>query len=136
VPESENYDLADYVRKQRKLRDWTQEELAEVSGIGVSTIRQIETRAVQRPDDDTLKKFANAFDKKFSEVVSHIPGFQVERTAADAMPGIAFPTRRASDAGVSLRAREMAEAYDKVPALAQIAIDAILRAFAEVDRGH
>jgi transcriptional regulator with XRE-family HTH domain len=50
------------VKELRKLKDWTQEELAERSGVGRVTIARMEAGQTTRVEFDVLEKLAAAFD--------------------------------------------------------------------------
>jgi transcriptional regulator with XRE-family HTH domain len=126
------YDLADYIRKLRSERDETQDEFAKGVGIGSSTLRNIETRVVERPDLDTLRKIALYTNRALATFV----GYLQEPAEADTHTVATFPSavpggergRRKEDA-MSSQAWEIAQQYDRLPPLAQTAIDAIIRAF-------
>jgi len=51
----------DRVRRLRRRKGWTQEELADRTGIGRRYIGSIETGDVENPEPATVKKLAKAF---------------------------------------------------------------------------
>lgn len=126
------FDLADYIRKLRKDLDLTQEELAAKAEIGVTTLRQVETRIVTIPEMPTLAKLAAALGRDVNEFVSMLPGMN------EPLPPIphpedrpaTIPARRQSDK-LSARARELAEWYEQLPTISQLAIEAVMRALRE-----
>lgn len=124
------YDLADHIRKLRKdVLDLTQEELAAKAEIGVTTLRQIETRIVMSPDPLTLGKLATALGRDVTELVALLPGMSPDGLVRNGtVPNT--PHRRQNDR-ISARAQELAEGYDRLPPMAQLAIDAMFRAFLE-----
>lgn len=50
------------IRGERRRRGWTQDELAEIAGIGQATISQIEMGHIKNPRFDVMKRLAAAFD--------------------------------------------------------------------------
>lgn len=125
------FDLADLIRKLRKDLDLTQEQLATKADIGVTTLRQIETRIVQIPEMPTLAKLAVALSRDVNEFVAMLPGIN---EALPPLPGLddrVFPPTRRQGDKLTARARELAEWYDQLPSMSQLAIDAMMRALRE-----
>ena len=60
-------ELGDKVSALRKVRGFTQAELAEKAGISIRTVQRIESNQVQ-PYDDTLKKIATAAEVELEEL--------------------------------------------------------------------
>ena len=60
--------IGDRLRDLRKRRLQTQEQLAELSGVGVATIIRIERNQVE-PRGSTIRKLAEALDVEPSELV-------------------------------------------------------------------
>ena len=60
--------LGQEIKKQRKLRGWTQAELSEESGIDVRNLSRYETDTVQ-PRKKTLAKLAEIFDVPLEELL-------------------------------------------------------------------
>jgi transcriptional regulator with XRE-family HTH domain len=53
-------DLAERLRIYRRRHAWTQGELAEKAGVGITTIARIETRDITDPRVSTVRKLADA----------------------------------------------------------------------------
>lgn len=126
------FDLADLIRKLRKDLDFTQEELAAKADVGLTTLRQIETRVTTIPDMPTLKKLALSLGRDVNEFISMLPlpsGLNEDATAphAEDRP---TPARRQGDK-LSARARELAEWYEQLPTMSQIAVETVIRALRE-----
>jgi len=60
--------LGQEIKKQRKLRGWTQGELSEQSGIDVRNLSRYETDTVQ-PRKKTLEKLAEVFEVPVEELL-------------------------------------------------------------------
>lgn len=56
------HEYGDKIRAAREAHDWTQEELAERSGVPKRTIQEIETGRVSRPQRTTDLKLRRALD--------------------------------------------------------------------------
>lgn len=71
------------VLKRRRLRRWSQAELAVRSGVGVATVVRVE-RGATMPDTTTLLRLAEALGVPVSELVptSTGPGEPLERRSA------------------------------------------------------
>lgn len=127
------YDLADYIRKLREdVLDQTQDEFAKGAGMGSSTLRNIENRIVTQPDIGTLQKIATYTNKPLSAFVAYLnEGAEGESAPANVAPFPAPPAerKRRKEDQMSSQAWEIAQQYDRLPPLAQTAIDAIIRAF-------
>jgi transcriptional regulator with XRE-family HTH domain len=54
--------LGDFVRSHRRRLGLTQEELAGKAGIGLRTVRDIETARISRPRQATVRRLADVFD--------------------------------------------------------------------------
>jgi transcriptional regulator with XRE-family HTH domain len=54
--------LARNLKRMRKMRGWTQEDLARQAGVGRITIAQLETCAVSGPRGTTLDRLATALE--------------------------------------------------------------------------
>jgi transcriptional regulator with XRE-family HTH domain len=59
TPQSTNSDYADRIRLERTKRAWTQEKLAEATGVSARTIQRLECGEV--PSPETLRRIAEAF---------------------------------------------------------------------------
>jgi transcriptional regulator with XRE-family HTH domain len=57
------------VKRLRRGKAWTQEQLAHASGVGQSTIAQIESGARPNPHPSTLGKLASALDVSPTELL-------------------------------------------------------------------
>lgn len=68
----QNKKIATYVAKMRIERDWTQQKLADKSGMSLSTIRHIEHNR-KNPRMDSLQKIANAFGVDVRELLPPSP---------------------------------------------------------------
>jgi len=62
--------LAKNINKFRKERGWTQEQLAENSGVTYTTIIKLEQGVVENPTLRTLEKLAKAFEVSIDNLVS------------------------------------------------------------------
>lgn len=62
-----NSDLGKLIRKARRMRDLTQEEVAQMAGVSRSLVASIET-GISTPSLATLKKIALALDIPSSEL--------------------------------------------------------------------
>ena len=65
--------LGDKIRRMRKVRDWTQEELARLVGVERATIAGYETRE-KHPSYEVLKKLARVFGVS----IDHLLDYQSE----------------------------------------------------------
>ena len=63
-------EVGDQLKKARRRAMLTQEELAEKSGVGITTINRIEKGRVEDPHFSTLRKLAQALDVDPAELVS------------------------------------------------------------------
>lgn len=61
--------LGSEIRKRRKIRDWSQEKLAEVSGVAFNHVSRIE-RGVTNPRLATLKLITDALGTSLSDIFS------------------------------------------------------------------
>jgi transcriptional regulator with XRE-family HTH domain len=130
------FDLADYIRKLREdVLEQTQDEFAKGAGIGSSTLRNIETRNVTQPDIGTLQKIATYTSKPLANFLSYLEDTAAEIDTGQSANVSAFPVaapserKRRKEDQMSSQAWEIAHQYDRLPPLAQTAIDAIIRAF-------
>ena len=57
------------LKRLRRGRGWTQQELSEASGVAQSTIAQIEKMRREEPRPGTLKKLAEALDVSPAELL-------------------------------------------------------------------
>ena len=62
-------EVGDQLKKARRRAMLTQEELAEKSGVGVTTINRIEKGRVEDPHFSTLRKLARALEVDPAELV-------------------------------------------------------------------
>ena len=62
-------EVGDQLKKVRRRAMLTQEQLAEKSGVGITTINRIETGAVKDPHFSTLRKLARALEVDPAELV-------------------------------------------------------------------
>ena len=62
-------EVGDRLKKLRRRAMLTQEQLAQKSGVGITTINRIETGAVEDPHFSTLRKLARALDAKPRELL-------------------------------------------------------------------
>lgn len=69
-----------FLKSRRQAQEWTQQQLAESSGVHQTTISQLE-RGLKIPTLDTLIRIANAFEKALSEFV-----FELEKFEASTSP--------------------------------------------------
>lgn len=78
------------VRAERKRRGWTQQELADRSGLAQGYLTLLETGQRQNPEIDTLRKLAAAFnwpvDRLLTEAPPAVGAAPVERLAALGWP--------------------------------------------------
>ncbi|WP_298061804.1 helix-turn-helix domain-containing protein [uncultured Campylobacter sp.] len=64
-------DLAQKISFLRKEREWSQDELAKISGVGRSTIQLYESKkASKNPTRENLQKIANAFEISISDLAN------------------------------------------------------------------
>lgn len=56
------------IKIERIMRDWTMEQLAEKSGLGTTTIANVESGSTS-PTLDTIEKLANSFGFKLYELL-------------------------------------------------------------------
>lgn len=61
--------LARNIKRLRNKNEWTQEELAEKSGVTYTTIIKIEQGVVDNPTLKTLEKLAKVFDTSIDNLV-------------------------------------------------------------------
>lgn len=61
--------LAQNIKKLRKQKKLSQEELAKKAGITYSTLIKIESGANKNPTLDTLKKITSALNIKIDEII-------------------------------------------------------------------
>lgn len=59
------------VKELRQARGWTQEQLAELSGVNQGTISKIETNKTGGIEFDNLERLANAFGVNAAFLVDH-----------------------------------------------------------------
>ena len=64
-------DYGDVIRTAREGRDWTQEDLAEFSGVPKRTIQEIENGRVKKPQRATDLKLRRALDLEGSPEKEH-----------------------------------------------------------------
>jgi len=62
-------EVGDRLKRLRRRRMLTQEQLAEKSGVGITTVNRIETGTVEDPHFSTLRKLARALDVEPRELV-------------------------------------------------------------------
>jgi transcriptional regulator with XRE-family HTH domain len=62
-------EVGDQLKKVRRRAMLTQEQLAERSGVGITTINRIETGTVKDPHFSTLRKLAAALEVDPAELV-------------------------------------------------------------------
>lgn len=65
--------VGDRIRKLRKERDFTQEQLAAKAGLGRTHLTAIETGAIQMPDTPTLNAIARALDASVVDLLGGTP---------------------------------------------------------------
>lgn len=63
-------DIAEKIKKYRKLKNMSQDELAEISGINVSTIKKYEC-GIRNPKPEQLLKMANALGVSMNTFLSY-----------------------------------------------------------------
>lgn len=56
------------IREMREERGWSQERLAELSGVSRQTISGLESGSITVTTTETLRKLASAFDSKVSDI--------------------------------------------------------------------
>ena len=61
--------LSDKIKTLRKKHNYTQEKLAELSGISYENIQKIESKNPHNPQLNTLEKLAKAFKISVSELL-------------------------------------------------------------------
>ncbi len=88
------------VQKLRLQRGWSQQQLAELSGLSVRTIQRVENGHL--PSVETLKSLASVFEIEFSQLSSEEPAMNTNTQAAS------------TDASASLREREEKMAFRHV----------------------
>src|SRR5947209_6132768 len=63
-----NSSLGRLVKDLRDKKGWTQEELAEKSGLSIRAIQRIEAGETKRPNSDTLQRLATALEIDVAEL--------------------------------------------------------------------
>ena len=65
----ENNYLSEKIKSLRKKRGWTQQELAQYTGLSFNVITKIEQGVIQYPNLRTLIKIADAFNISIDELI-------------------------------------------------------------------
>jgi len=61
--------LPEIIKKLRKERNWSQQDLAVKAGLSFATITKIEQRIAKNPRMETIKQIADAFEVPLDELV-------------------------------------------------------------------
>jgi transcriptional regulator with XRE-family HTH domain len=81
--------LADQMRLWRERALLTQEQLADSTGLGVRTIRRLESRVERRPRNESIRLLAaalNLSDDELAQLVAAANGRPAQRLAGDLPP--------------------------------------------------
>lgn len=100
----------DAVRKLRRRKGWSQQDLASASGVGQDTISSLELGR-HEPRPSTLRKIANAFGVEVEDLFGG-----VDNPKAAAPPSLAeFLEERCEHAYLALPKNEFEKMFDRLP---------------------
>lgn len=99
------------LRKERKARDWSLDDLAEKSGVNRSTIHEIETSATGKPQFETVGRLIEGMGLTLSEFFTRIEGLHSRALTPTGQADLQSASPEAGDDAALSAADRSADAY-------------------------